>query len=159
LAVTPGADRAAVASVFDPDLQGEPACLRGHGHPAVDEALLWGDAVEDSLEEHRVRLRGQGGRDNPSLTRGFTRFTAFLPLKAVFSTHEFCRRPNLKKGAKLTITTGKTVTIESPQHLIASPRQTIFPDGDTAGTVAFNREGTVYSEWWGATGNSTGGSP
>src|SRR5512135_3568936 len=84
LMVTPGADRAAVAAGLDPDLQGKPACLRCEGRPAVDEALLRGDAVEDSLEEHRVRPRGRGGRDNPSLARGFTRCTTAPPSRPYF---------------------------------------------------------------------------
>jgi hypothetical protein len=79
LAVTPRANRAAVAPGLDRYLQGEPAAIGGERHRAVDEGLLRGDAVQDSLEEHRVRLPGQGGRDNPSLTRGFTRCTPFSP--------------------------------------------------------------------------------
>lgn len=59
---------------------------------------------------------------------------------------------DIRNGARLSIASGKTLTIYSPENIIAQPNQQIFTG---SGTIAFTKGGTVYPDWWGA--NSTPG--
>jgi len=54
-----------------------------------------------------------------------------------------------RPGAWLTVNNGVTLTIHSPEHIRAKPRQQLFALVGT-GLVAFTRPGTVYPAWWGA---------
>ncbi len=58
----------------------------------------------------------------------------------------------IEKGALLSQDSSKTLTLPSPQHVIAGKRQHIYTG---AGTLAFNRVGTVYPGWWGAIGDDS----
>jgi putative cofactor-binding repeat protein len=54
---------------------------------------------------------------------------------------------DIQNGAILSIDSGVTLTIYSPENIKAGKRQQIFSG---SGTVAFTNGGTVYPEWWGA---------
>jgi len=54
-----------------------------------------------------------------------------------------------RPGATLQVNNGVTLTIYSPEHIRATPRQQLFALVGT-GLVAFTRPGTVYPGWWGA---------
>lgn len=55
-------------------------------------------------------------------------------------------------GAKISIASGRTLSIDAPEDIIASPNQQIF-DGD--GSVSFTEPGILFAEWWGAAGDGT----
>jgi parallel beta-helix repeat protein len=57
----------------------------------------------------------------------------------------------LPNGAYFTISSGQTLTIPSPDHLMVLPTQQIFSG---AGAASFAGTGTVYPEWWGINGTS-----
>lgn len=54
------------------------------------------------------------------------------------------------RRGRVRIATGVTITVESPEHIIAEQRDYIF---ESPGAVAFNEGGTVYPGWWGALGD------
>ena len=54
----------------------------------------------------------------------------------------------IQNGSIITIPTGITLTIDSPENIIASPRQQIFSLAGT-GAVTFTKSGVVYPEWFG----------
>ncbi len=54
LTVAAGANRLAVTPGFNIYLQGNSPLLRYKSHFAINEGLLRSNAIEDSLEEHRV---------------------------------------------------------------------------------------------------------
>jgi len=56
------------------------------------------------------------------------------------------------RGGRLRVATGVTVTINSPEHIIAGKRQYIFEEVGT-GLVTWTNPGTVYVEWWGGAGD------
>lgn len=57
-------------------------------------------------------------------------------------------------GAVLSIATGKTVTFDRPDNIIASPNHQIFTTSGT-GTVAFTYAGSCYPDWWGCKGDNS----
>ena len=59
-----------------------------------------------------------------------------------------------ERGAVLTISTTKTLTLPSPAHILASSTEQIFSITGT-GKVAFNTPGIMYPDWW--TTNATPG--
>uniref|UniRef100_A0A6M3IHZ4 Uncharacterized protein n=1 Tax=viral metagenome TaxID=1070528 RepID=A0A6M3IHZ4_9ZZZZ len=56
-----------------------------------------------------------------------------------------------ENGARLSPSTGKTVTLPSPENVIVDPEQQIFTG---AGLIAFAKPGTAYPEWWGIDGTA-----
>ncbi|KKL60899.1 hypothetical protein LCGC14_2200710, partial [marine sediment metagenome] len=57
--------------------------------------------------------------------------------------------------SRLTIPNGRTLTINSPAHVIADSAYFIFNETGT-GAVIFTNGGTVHPEWWGASADSDG---
>lgn len=57
-------------------------------------------------------------------------------------------------GAKFNITSGDTITFDSPHQIDAKPTQQIF-DGD--GVAAFTNPGTIHPDWWQANTSGTTG--
>lgn len=55
-------------------------------------------------------------------------------------------------GCIVTVNTTFTLTIASPQHIVAGQRQTLFTLVGT-GAVAFTSPGQVSAHWWGVTGD------
>ena len=53
----------------------------------------------------------------------------------------------IEAGAILSIDSGHTLTIYSPENIQASKRQQIFTG---SGSIAFTRPGEIYPQWWGA---------
>ncbi len=53
---------------------------------------------------------------------------------------------------KISPTTGKTVTIYSPENILAPKRQQVFGG---AGSIAFTYTGIIYAEWWGAVADAS----
>lgn len=51
-----------------------------------------------------------------------------------------------EEGAILSVDSGKTLTVNSPEHIIAGHSRQIMSG---SGSLAFTNGGTVYSEWWG----------
>jgi hypothetical protein len=58
----------------------------------------------------------------------------------------------IKNGALLSPSSGKTLTIDTSKSILALPNQHIFTG---AGTVYFTRGSEVYGEWWGAKGDGS----
>src|SRR5262249_37298244 len=65
----------------------------------VDEGRLRGDAVEDSLEEHRVGPLGGDGWDNPFWTGGRTRCTWAANRKPIRRSGRQNREEGRKRGS------------------------------------------------------------
>lgn len=59
---------------------------------------------------------------------------------------------HLAPGAVFAVSSGKTLTLYSPENIIASPRQQIFSG---AGTVAWSYSGTIELGWWGPAGDGS----
>lgn len=56
-----------------------------------------------------------------------------------------------EQGARVSIAITKTLTLPSPNNIIAQPNQHIFTG---SGTISWTKkEGTGYPEWWGAIGD------
>lgn len=103
---------------------------------AIDAATVTGGRVEFPLPGNYMVAR--------DITADETIFWAFAP------------------GAKLIVGEGTTVTIESPQHIVAHLTQHVFQLVGT-GRVVFdlysggrhNQGGIIYPQWWGAVADKT----
>ncbi len=82
--------------------------------------------------------------------------TVFFPTGTheISSDTSFSAGVNVKLigGTKLSVDSSKTVTIESPRNIIASPNQQIMSG---SGLLRWtDRGGKVYAEWWGIDGTA-----
>jgi len=64
-----------------------------------------------------------------------------------------------KNGGVIVPQAGITLTVYSPEHIIASPRQQIIDiTNNSTDPLGFFLSGTVYPQWWGAIGETISGS-